>query len=121
MARGTSGKPYENALKKAPKFADELSELPFECVTVISRFIKPNTTQDQLHDMIVCCLGVQKKLSRKKYAQQAEERIEERLRSIKRENNQLYNPYRNISFNQCFSDSKTPVSEWLDTSKYRDV
>jgi hypothetical protein len=36
------------------------------------------------------------------------------------EQNTLYNPYRNISLNQCFGDSKTPVSEWLNVSGWRE-
>lgn len=32
----------------------------------------------------------------------------------------LYNPYRNLYLDQCCSESKHPLGEWMDLSKYRE-
>lgn len=32
----------------------------------------------------------------------------------------LYNPYRNLYLDQCYGESKYPLGEWMDLSKYRE-
>ncbi len=78
-------------------------------------FLDLRTDPDQLHDMIVFCLeeGSRSKAAFKLIVRK---RIEELIREKKRVDNHLYNPYRNISLNQCCGDSKTPASEWLNLS-----
>ena len=46
-------------------------------------------------------------------------RIEELTQKQRREQNTLYKR-NNISFNQCIGESKTPVSEWLNVSGWRE-
>ena len=38
--------------------------------------------------------------------------------SVKAIDNELYNPYRSISLNQCFGDSKASASEWLNLTDW---
>lgn len=62
--------------------------------------------------MILCCYEV---LAERKtdYANRAVALIIERQQEEQKKNYSIYNPYRNISFDQCFGESKAPVSDWL--------
>jgi len=32
----------------------------------------------------------------------------------------LYNPYRNLYLDKCYGESKRPLGEWMDFSKYKE-
>ena len=86
---------------------------------VIIPRITASTDQDLLHEMIVCCFevaNVHKTFSKTKAASSIETMVQKR----NRESNILYNPYRNISLNQCVGESRVPVSEWMNLSDWQE-
>lgn len=82
-------------------------------------FLDPTLTQDNFHKMIELYYEIE---------QQGKYRLNERTADAirkyfveqRRENNTLYNPYRNISLDQRVGDSRSPVSDWLNTSDWRE-
>ena len=93
--------------------------LPSAMRTVILPYIVESTNQDFLHDLIVCCyeaLNERKAFSKLR----AKQIIDTMIRERNRENNILYNRFRNISINQCIGESKVPVSEWMNLSEWRE-
>lgn len=72
-----------------------------------------------LHDMIMCCYEAFNKDGRFSKSN-AIMNIQTLIREQKRDRNTLYNPYRNISLDQCIGGSKRPVSDWLDLSEWRE-
>jgi hypothetical protein len=93
--------------------------LPSAMRKVILPYITEYTDQDFLHDLIVCCYEAMNE--RKAFSKfRAKQIIDTMIRERNRENNILYNPFRNISINQCFGESKVPVSEWMNLSEWRE-
>jgi len=84
---------------------------------VIHPFLNTYTTQDVLHEMIVCCYEAisQKNIFSKS---KATKNIKEMLKRRREEYYKLYNPHRNLSLNQCLGESTTPISEWMNLSKW---
>ena len=86
---------------------------------IILSHLTENTDAEALHDMILCCYEAydeRRRLSKS----DAIINIRTLTRKQKRDRNTLYNPHRNISLNQCIGDSKTPVSDWLNLSEWRE-
>ena len=117
LARRFCRKPYST--KEIVRFREEFQALPAEYVSVIASFVDEHTTDDAIHEMIICCYEAWGDPKRNA-ASRAKSAIQELILKQRREYNALYNPYRNISFNQCIGDSKTPVSEWLNISDWRE-
>lgn len=69
--------------------------------------------------MILCCFDAWA-YSKRGAASRAAAAIESYFSERNRENKILYNPYKNISLDQCIGESKTPVSEWLNISDWRE-
>lgn len=63
--------------------------------------------------MILCCYEVAADGRIYNFAKEAKQQILERQKERRKIDNAINNPFRNLSLNQCFGDSKTPVSEWL--------
>lgn len=97
----------------------ELGSIPKAYAEVIIQFIKKSTTEDELHEMILCCYDAWAH-SKRDAASRAITAIKDYFSERNREENILYNPYRNISLNQCIGDSTTPVSEWLNVSDWKE-
>lgn len=74
---------------------------------------------DDLHDMLLYCYEEQSK-SKIFSTCRVRLRIQEHIREKNRQLKLLYNPYRNISLNQCVGDSDTPVSEWMNVSGWQE-
>ena len=93
--------------------------LPPAMQEVILSQITAMTDRDWLHEMIVCCYEV---LNERQTFSKARvvKKIEEIKKQRNHENNTLYNPFRNISMNQCIGKSDTPVSEWMNFSDWRE-
>ena len=116
MAGRIYRKPYEKALSKAAKFKEELEILPQECVLAISPFITESTSQDFFHDIIVYSLDAWERCRGDKFTECVANLISGAIKKKNDETRNLYNPYKNISIDQCIGDSKAPVSEWLNLS-----
>ena len=53
MARRFCRKPY--SAKEIVRFREEFQALPAEYVSVIASFVDEHTTDDAIHEMIICC------------------------------------------------------------------
>lgn len=93
--------------------------LPKEYIPVINQFLTEATTEDDLHEMIACCCEAWNGNKRNPTAR-AKAAIACVFEKERRDANTLYNQYRNISLNQCFGESKTQISEWLNLSDWRE-
>lgn len=119
MAGGSGGKPYCFAGEQTIEFKKEVKTLP----TAIKQFILPRipgvSNLDRLHDMILCCYEAIDERGRfsKRIASQS---IAEITAKQQQEYYTLYNPHRNISLDQPLGDSRTPASEWLNVSDWRE-
>lgn len=119
MARRSGGKPYDIAVQKAAQFQEELTSLPRSCIKVIVPFLHPKLTEDDFHKMVELYYEV-KQQTKCRLIEKAIEAIRGCFAEQRRENNALYNPYRNISLNQCIGDSRSPVSDWLNTNDWQE-
>ena len=93
--------------------------LPLPMREVIIPRITASTDQDLLHEMIVCCYEVASEYKLFSKAK-AVLKIDTMIHIRNRENSILYNPYRNISLNQCVGESHVPVSEWINLSDWQE-
>ena len=112
MARGFDTKPYHTKYGEAERFQKELKSLSSKTLNVIVPLLTEKTTEDQLHDMILCCYEILAD-GKPGFVKRAVALISKRQQEEKKKNNAIYNPYRNISFNQCLGESNMPVSDWL--------
>lgn len=112
-------KPYTAAGAKKHKFEEEVSSLSPAMQSFILTYGSDITDRDTLHDWFVCCYESVAEKGRFSKAL-ALQKVQTMTQKKKRDQNTLYNPYRNISLNQCIGDSKTPVSEWLNVTGWRE-
>lgn len=77
------------------------------------------TDEDAFHNMIMCCYEAVNENGHFS-KQKAFINMRALIQKQKHDQNTLYNPYRNISLDQCFGDSKTPVSEWLNVTDWKE-
>ena len=82
-------------------------------------FLYPTLTQDDFHKMIELYYDM-KQQGKYQLNERATDAIRKYFVAQRRENNTLYNPYRNISLDQCVGDSQSPVSDWLNTGDWRE-
>ena len=87
-------------------------------MVAISPFITESTSVDFFHDMIVCCLSAKGKYKGDRFIERVSNLIFEASKKRNDEIHYLYNPYKNISINQCIGDGKIPVSDWLNLSDW---
>lgn len=93
--------------------------LPKAFIEVILPFLSHQLTEDDFHDMVFLCYSIPTQ-ARDRFVCKATEAIREFFAEQRRKNNTIYNPYRNISLNQCFSDSNSPASDWLITDDWQE-
>lgn len=62
--------------------------------------------------MVLCCYEEYNK-NKRGVADRVKKAIVENQKEKRKEAFTLYNPYRNISFNQCYGTSDVPASVWL--------
>lgn len=82
-------------------------------------FLHSMLTEDDFHKMVELYYEM-KQQGKYRLNERTTEAIRESFAEQRRENNTLYNPYRNISLNQHIGDSRSPVSEWLNISGWRE-
>ena len=93
--------------------------LPKKYLEAILPFLHGYLSQDDFHQMILLCYESPAQSS-KRFVDKTILFIREHFAHQRRINHILYNPYLNISFNQCIGTSKSPVSEWLNASDWRE-
>lgn len=112
-------KPYTQAIRQAPQFESSLMALSCECIPAILPFLHNYTTEDAFHDMITCYFeSIQN--SSKNAITQTRKIITDKIKEQNRIRSILYNPYRNISLDHPLGNSNTPVSDWMNVSKWKE-
>ena len=84
----------------------------------ISPFITESISEDFFHDIVICCLSAEAKYRGDRFVECVSNLISEVIKKKNDEARDLYNPYKNISIDQCIGDSKIPVSDWLNLSDW---
>lgn len=90
-----------------------------KCLEAMMPFLHHRLSPDDFQQMVLFCYGERKK-NPSRFVDRAVAAIRVYFAEQRRINNTLYNPYRNISFNQHLGDSKYPVSDWLNTSDWQE-
>lgn len=86
---------------------------------MINQFIHDKTDADAFHEMVACCYEAWNiKRSNADAARLAISLFEAWCQKRTNEQLTLYNNKRNISFNQCIGESRTPVSEWFNPNNW---
>lgn len=115
---GLQRKPSCNQVKEPSKFEAEIEALPYAIRTFVRSLLSDETNEDAFHDIVLCCYEAMDETGHFSRAKTLS-RIKDLTQKQRREQNTLYKR-NNISFNQCVGDSKTPVSEWLNVSGWRE-
>ena len=88
-------------------------------LNVLLDFLSEKTTEDDLHEMILCCYEAWN-IQKRKPAEHARAAIADGIKKRKCEASTLYNKRRNISLDQCFGESKTPAADFLNLTEWRE-
>ena len=94
-------------------------ELSEKHLNVLLDFLSELTTEDEFHEMILCCYEAWK-VQKRSPANYARAAIADGIKKRKHEAATLYNKRRNISLDQCFGESKTPAANILNLSDWRE-
>lgn len=92
--------------------------MPKEFAYIVEPYIELDLDEDHFQDFVVAYYSVCETSSKKNRCTEVRKAIQETVRQQHRVDNELYNPYRNISLNQCFGDSKASASEWLNLTDW---
>lgn len=88
-------------------------------IEVMLPFLNYQLSEDDFHEMVSLCCCISDRV-RDRFVKRATEAIRDFFAEQRRENNILYNPYRNISLDQSYGDSNSCVSDWLNVSDWRE-
>lgn len=91
-----------------------------DCLYPILPFLDKHNTEDDVHEMVAICLEVYYTEKKRNAEHIVKERISSYFKQRNQETNKLYNPWRNISIDQCFGESGMPVSEWINLTGWRE-
>lgn len=89
-------------------------ELPVDCVRKIQPYIHFFTTEDALHDIVVCYLEVQKLPP----VMQSRQLEIECAALRKKQFEEYWMKKHTISLDQCLGDSQTPLEQWFDPDNW---
>ena len=124
MERSTPAKPYRKALANYPRHKEELDQLPRKYDAVFARY--PYKRGKYLLDepdffigLVVHCEEAEL-LSGGTFLERVCKRIDADLYEQTQKVRKLYNPYRNLYLDKCYGESKRPLGEWMDFSKYKE-
>ena len=124
MERGAPAKPYEKALANCPRHKAEIDQLPRKYDAVFARYPYKwgkylLDEADFFMELVVHCEEAEC-LSGGTFLDRVCKRIDADLYEQAQKVRELYNPYRNLYLDQCYGDSKRPLGEWMDLSKYKE-
>ena len=124
MERRAPAKPYRKALAKYPRHKEELDQLPRKYDAVFARY--PYKRGKYLLDepdffigLVVHCEEAEL-LSGGTFLERVCKRIDADLYEQMQKVRKLYNPYCNLYLDKCYGESKRPLGEWMDFSKYKE-
>lgn len=122
MERRTSAKPYWKAVANFPHHKAEIDRLPRKYYKILARY--SFTKGKYLHDEADFFIGLvlhceeAKLLSGSKFLKRVCSAIEADLYEQTQKVYRLYNPYCNLYLDRCYGESKSPLVECMDFSKY---
>lgn len=120
--RETADERYDKAIENYPRHRREIDELPriFDEVLALYRYkswMFDGEKADFFYELVTLCIETQHVGGRDFLARVCES-IDAVLREHKMMMRFLYNPYRNLYMDKCYGDSKVPLVEWMDFSKF---
>ena len=122
MERRAPAKPFREALANYPQHKEELERLPRKYDAVFARYPYKRgkyllEEEDFFQELVLHCKEADL-LSRGTFLERVYKRINADLREQTRKVYRLYNPHCN-HLDKCYGESKRPLGEWMDLSKYR--
>ena len=81
-------------------------------------FLTPNLSDEEFHEMYLCCHEIS--LKRSDFAQRVAAQIIARRKRIARENAELYRRPGNIQLDQCIGDTKMLASERINLTDWEE-
>lgn len=123
MERRAPAKPFREALANYPQHKEELERLPRKYDAVFARYPYKRgkyllEEEDFFQELVLHCKEADL-LSRGTFLERVYKRINADLREQTRKAYRLYNPHCNLYLDKCYGESKRPLGEWMDLSKYR--
>lgn len=124
MERRTPAKPYREALANYPKHKEEIDQLPRKYDAVFAKYPYKRgkyllDEADFFMELVVHCVEADIS-SGGTFLERACKRIDADLYEQAQKVRKLYNPYRNLYLDKCYGESKRPLGEWMDFSKYKE-
>ena len=111
MARRARPKPYDEVIRRYPKYEEEIKLLPRSFLAVISSYeIREIIGNDAWHEVIAGCYEAQERAGRAGFFDMARQIIHSELKRMRKENNISY---RALRLDRCYGDSKRPMIDWL--------
>ena len=123
MERRAPAKPFREALANYPQHKEELERLPRKYDAVFARYPYKRGTylmeeEDFFQELVLHCKEADL-LSRGTFLERVCKRIDADFHEHTQKAYRLYNPHRNLYLDKCYGESKRPLGEWMDFSKYR--
>ena len=124
MERGAPAKPYGKALANYPRHKEEIDHLPRKYDAVFARYSYKRgkyllDEEEFFMELVVHCKEAEL-LSGGTFFDRVCKQIDADLYEQAQKVRKLYNPYRNLYLDQCYGESKRPLGEWMDFSKYKE-
>lgn len=124
MERRASNKPYRKAIDNFPRHKEEIDRLPRTYDEIFARYPykKGKYLQDEADffmDLVLHCEEA-KHLSGSIFLKRVCSAVDADLYEQVQKVRKLYNRYHNLYLDKCCGESKRPLSEWMDFSKYRE-
>ncbi|MEA4911555.1 MAG: hypothetical protein VB092_02950 [Oscillospiraceae bacterium] len=94
--------------------------MPKEFAFIISPFLQEKLSEDEFQECVLAYCAEMHTNGKASRRDRVRERIRKSTAERRREENAIYNPYRNISLNQCFGESKVPISEWMNLTDWKE-
>lgn len=122
MQRRTLDKPYRRALANYPRHKEEIEQLPRKYDAVLARYPYKRgkyllEEEDFFQELVLHCEEAELS-SGGTFLERACRKIDAELYEQVQKAYRLYNPHRNLYLDKCYGESKRPLSEWMDFTKY---
>lgn len=112
------------ALANYPRHKEKIDQLPRKHYAVFARYLYKwreysLDEADFFMELVVHCEETEI-LPEGTFLERACKKIDAELRETMRKVYKLYSPYRNLYLDKCYSESKRPLGEWMNFSKYKE-
>ena len=122
MERRAPDKPYRCALANYPRHKEEIEQLPRKYDAVFARYPYKRgkyllEEEDFFQELVLHCEEAELS-SGGTFLERACRKIDAELYEQVQKAYRLYNPHRNLYLDKCYGESKRPLGEWMDFTKY---